>query len=339
MRRRPGFALIMILLAPAIAFGGTHMDREDVLALIEAGVSERLIVAQIETSGSDFALTTDDILELEEMGVSERILEAMILSGGGDGSMMEVADAEEAAEVAVPAHLGFYRYESPTYVDVRMVPWSVPNVRYVYVDYDPWYWDPWWWDTPFYVSYNYYPRWHSNWYLSWRWNPYRWYGYHYAGWGGHHHHGHHYTSHYYHDSSYHDGVASRAGTWKKKTVKRGTTTAAVSGTRAYQTRSKSEVRTPSRTSTRKTYGRPGSATARGSTVSTARSRGSEGSKSTVTTRRAPQTQSEVRSAPRGRSGNSSVSRPAPSRSSGSSRAAPSRGSGSPSSGGRKTKSR
>jgi len=233
--------LCALLIPAATAFGAMTVD--DVIRLMEAGVSERVIIAQIEEDGTDFDLSTEDILELEEMGVGERIIEAMIRSGSLSAEMEaapsdeEVYVEEEVVDV-VPSHLGYTRYDHPRSVVVRYVPWSVPHVAYVYAD--PWYWDPWWWDSYFYVSYHWYPRYASRWYVSWSWaSPYYWHGYHYHHWYDY--------DHYYAHRSY-DGhhtysyAADRRSSWKKKTVYRD----AASTETAYRTTSANSYRSKAR---------------------------------------------------------------------------------------------
>ena len=85
MNRRSALAVFLFLLVPAFAFGGDPMDVDDVLKLLEAGISERVIVAQIEASGSDFDLSTDDIVSLQDEERREvvRILRELTARVGG----------------------------------------------------------------------------------------------------------------------------------------------------------------------------------------------------------------------------------------------------------------
>ncbi|MFH1680110.1 MAG: hypothetical protein ABIH26_05625, partial [Candidatus Eisenbacteria bacterium] len=248
---RSMFAAVLLLLLPLVSVARVPMDVEDVLDLLEAGVSERVIVAQIEESGADFDLSTGEILRLEKMGVNERIIEAMIRSGSRYGTSEEegyedyddYVDEEEAALV-VPSHLGFLRYSHPRSVQVRMVPWSVPHVSYAYVGVDPWFWDPWWWDSYFYVSYNYYPRYRPGWGFRWAWHsPHSWWYWHdHYWWRGHQ--GHQYWN-YRHTYS---TAAARESYWKKKTTHR----AHASASPAYRS---SRYRTDERTTPAETVSR------------------------------------------------------------------------------------
>ncbi|MBN1827080.1 MAG: hypothetical protein JW958_12550 [Candidatus Eisenbacteria bacterium] len=227
MARRLGFAL-MLLIAPTLVFAGGRMSVDDVIRLLEAGVGERVVIAQIEESGSEFDLSTEDILDLEEMGVPEKVMEAMIRSASGETEYVEEEEVEEYS--AVPSHLGYYRYQSPNQVVVRLVPWSVPAVTYV--DLDPWWWDPWWWETPYYVSYVHYPWYRSSWYFRSSWyRPVYWPVYHYNHWYDHDH----YVVNRDHGRTYHTAAAAQSS-WKRKTqVERN---ASVVRTGSYSTREK-----------------------------------------------------------------------------------------------------
>jgi uncharacterized membrane protein YgcG len=240
VRKSSGIVGALLVLFSTFALAAEPMRVQDVLDLLEAGVGERVIIAQIEASGSDFRLETSDIVRLQEMGVGERIIEAMIRSGG---EVEECGDeeGEEAVLAVVPSHLGFSRYGSTGAVAVRMVPWSVPHVSVVYADWDPWFWDPWWWDTYFYVSYGSYPWYRTGWHASYWYDPHPWWYWHDA---------HRWCSPGPHHDGGHGGPqgapVSHATYWKKKTVQR-----EVSGTPRSPS---SRYRTAKGSSTRETAG-------------------------------------------------------------------------------------
>ena len=54
------------------------LTAQDVVKLVQAGLSEDLIIATIQRNGRPFDLSTDEILNLKKAGVSDRILKAMI---------------------------------------------------------------------------------------------------------------------------------------------------------------------------------------------------------------------------------------------------------------------
>lgn len=53
----------------------------DVEALSKNGISDDVIIGQIQNTGSVFYLTTDQIIELKQAGVSEKVIEYMVQTG------------------------------------------------------------------------------------------------------------------------------------------------------------------------------------------------------------------------------------------------------------------
>lgn len=259
MSRRLGFAAFLLLI-PTFLLASELMTAYDVLRLLEAGVSERIVIAQIEESRTDFDLSTDDILALEEKGVGDRVVEAMIRSGSREEIYEEEEEiaTEEISEV--PAHLGYYRYSSPHSIEVRLVPWSVPAVTYV--ELGSYWWDPWWWDTPYYVSYHYYPRYRPYWHFASSWcSPYNWHHYHHVHWYNHpwryhdqYHHNNYRGGH--HGSSNTSIAAATHSSWKKKTGRLASNASyrkTTSGKSVYRSPSS---RTKSKTAVRNQYRTP-----------------------------------------------------------------------------------
>lgn len=56
------------------------LTKDDVIKLVQAKISDDLIIKQIESDGSCFALTSDDIIDLKNKGVSDKILDKLISS-------------------------------------------------------------------------------------------------------------------------------------------------------------------------------------------------------------------------------------------------------------------
>jgi hypothetical protein len=70
---------------------------EDIGRLVQAGISEDLIIAKLRKNGKAFDLSTDELLRLKKAGVSDRILNVMMDPG-------QPAPAQAAvSSVAVPA--------------------------------------------------------------------------------------------------------------------------------------------------------------------------------------------------------------------------------------------
>lgn len=101
-----------------------RLSKEDVITLTAAKVSDRVIISQIQASGSRFALATQDLVDLTNAGVSGSVVEAMVKTSGTP------PDAEVATQRARDGYYGpvYWRAVSPP-------PWYYPSVYY------PWY--PW----------------------------------------------------------------------------------------------------------------------------------------------------------------------------------------------------
>lgn len=54
------------------------MTFDEILELVEAGVSDEVIISQIKATGAYFELTSEDILFLKDQGVSDAVIKAMI---------------------------------------------------------------------------------------------------------------------------------------------------------------------------------------------------------------------------------------------------------------------
>lgn len=69
------FALALALSNPVAA---ETLNNESVLALIDAGLGDEVVIAKIKSSTSNFELSTDTVIKLRQRGVSGQVLAAMI---------------------------------------------------------------------------------------------------------------------------------------------------------------------------------------------------------------------------------------------------------------------
>jgi len=53
----------------------------DIKAMTQSGLSDDVIIAQIDATHSTFVLSSEQIIELKEVGVSQRVIEHMIRTG------------------------------------------------------------------------------------------------------------------------------------------------------------------------------------------------------------------------------------------------------------------
>ena len=59
------------------------LTNEDVVKLVEVGISDDVVLAKIQSSRTDFRLRTDDLTDLKKAGVSDRVVIAMIDAARG----------------------------------------------------------------------------------------------------------------------------------------------------------------------------------------------------------------------------------------------------------------
>lgn len=60
---------------------GDQLTLYDVKEMTRAGITEDVIISQIEQTGSRFYLSTNDIIDLKNSGVSQRVINYMIQTG------------------------------------------------------------------------------------------------------------------------------------------------------------------------------------------------------------------------------------------------------------------
>ena len=60
---------------------GQQLTLRDIKNMSKAGISDKVIISQINATESTFDLDADDIINLKEAGVSQRVIDAMIQSG------------------------------------------------------------------------------------------------------------------------------------------------------------------------------------------------------------------------------------------------------------------
>lgn len=91
--------LVSVQLASAQAF-----TNADVITLVNAGLSDDVVIARIRSGDNSFTLATTEIVRLKEAGVSDRIIQAMVetasvkgsVSSGGGSSVRDLPPAKSA---------------------------------------------------------------------------------------------------------------------------------------------------------------------------------------------------------------------------------------------------
>jgi hypothetical protein len=60
---------------------GQPLSQDDVKRMTKAGLSDRVIIDQIDATKSVFYLSTSDIIDLQKSGVSQSVIDHMIQTG------------------------------------------------------------------------------------------------------------------------------------------------------------------------------------------------------------------------------------------------------------------
>ena len=141
----------------------TPMGVADVKALARSGVSEDVIITQIQTTHTVFHLSASDIIDLRNAGVSDRIVNFMINTPNTITPVVPPT-SEVVVEQAPPAPLvdAYVAAPGPDYIWVNGE-WSWDGLRWVWVGGH--------WMYP--------PRVHAVWVGGYRWHD--GYGWHYVG--------------------------------------------------------------------------------------------------------------------------------------------------------------
>lgn len=83
--RKVFLAVLLLLLAGTLS-GQQTMNNDSVIKLIQAGLSEDLIISTINASPGNYDISVDGLVSLKGAGVSEKVLSAIITRSSGGGS-------------------------------------------------------------------------------------------------------------------------------------------------------------------------------------------------------------------------------------------------------------
>lgn len=102
---------LALMLGPAVGQASAVTVR-DLVMLSQAGLSDEVLVALIESDGSRFQLVADEILDLRRQGLSEKVIIAMLRTSrpapepaparDGRGAVIDPARGDPAARPAEP---------------------------------------------------------------------------------------------------------------------------------------------------------------------------------------------------------------------------------------------
>src|SRR5438067_2556727 len=70
--------LLGLLLTTPSGFAQETLTNQSIVEMVKAGLSERVIIAKIRTSPTNFDTRTDALIALKNNGVSEQVIEAIM---------------------------------------------------------------------------------------------------------------------------------------------------------------------------------------------------------------------------------------------------------------------
>jgi hypothetical protein len=153
--------LAAFALAPTMAGSALAMDVDDVIALLDGGVGEEVILDQVAAENAQFALSTEDILDLRDAGASNDLIQQLILTGGKRSSSDDWTSRYYGPSVRVRLYYDPFGYNW----------YAWPYSFSYYYPFD-------WWDCGFYYA----GWWNHRWWVGRPWHNYYWNHYHWDHW-------------------------------------------------------------------------------------------------------------------------------------------------------------
>lgn len=87
--------IVILILALSVVAGAQDqtLDNDSILKMVQAGLSENLVLIAIHTQPGKYSLSADDLIKLKQAGVSEKILTAMLTKSSGGATATGMASA------------------------------------------------------------------------------------------------------------------------------------------------------------------------------------------------------------------------------------------------------
>lgn len=96
------------------AFAQDTMTNDEVIALTKAGLAGSIIVGKINTSKTNFDMSTDALIKLKQAGVADDVVGAMLAAKSGKGGVVTASNTSAVGDPNDPASkhgYGIYLYE------------------------------------------------------------------------------------------------------------------------------------------------------------------------------------------------------------------------------------
>jgi hypothetical protein len=106
MRTMRSFAIVTGFLC--VAFGQEMLNNEGVVKLVKSGMSEELIVNVIRQQAGSYSMSAEQLVALKEAGVSERLIQAMLEKGRPEAGSAKTA-GQPGGLATIPGPGLFYK--------------------------------------------------------------------------------------------------------------------------------------------------------------------------------------------------------------------------------------
>ena len=102
-------SLLWLLVLPCLVLRGEEvLTNESITKLVKAGLGEDMITSMVKTQSTKFSMGPDDVIALKNAGVSEKVIGAMIEKGAGSRPAAGAEPVLTLDGVPLPDELGVY---------------------------------------------------------------------------------------------------------------------------------------------------------------------------------------------------------------------------------------
>jgi hypothetical protein len=136
---RKAFLVVSLLLLTGTIAAQQIMNNDSVIRLVQAGLSEDLIVVAINSSPGQYDISVDGVLALKTAGASEKVLAAVVTRAGVSGSVAapspkNLSEQVFTTDVADSKPLNSDYADQKSYSEQVSIP-NVVNVKPLNLDY------------------------------------------------------------------------------------------------------------------------------------------------------------------------------------------------------------
>ncbi len=123
------FSLVVYFLLGAGLVAQQALTNDSVIKLVNAGLGEEMIIGMVKAQPSSFSTGAGDVIALKQAGVSEKIISAMIQKAHASAAPSAAAQAAPPAS-ALPSEIGVYYKKGEQWIEVlpEVVNWKTGGV-------------------------------------------------------------------------------------------------------------------------------------------------------------------------------------------------------------------